>query len=290
MYCIQTNKDCNRYITSFQGLRLVLKEKKKDANNPDDYLAVCLLASGSKGNAIYLSNGTTSILIDAGLSGKEIERRFKSKGLHPENLDAIVVSHEHNDHIQGVGVLSRRFNLPVYINKKTHRMCPRIGKIADLRAFDCGTPFHINQLTLHPFSISHDAEDPSGFTIGHNGKKIGLATDLGIATSMVKSHLTGCAMVILEANHDPAMLEFGPYPWPLKQRIKSRSGHLSNDDSKALLKEIQTDRLAHVILAHLSETNNTPEKALSTVSQAVTRRHIPISVATQDACTDIFYI
>ena len=248
-------------------------------------LAICILASGSRGNAVYISGGSTSILIDAGLSGIEIERRLNSKGLHPEDLDAILVSHEHTDHIQGVGVLSRRFNLPVFISSKTEKAAvSQLGNVRVIKNFECGSPFMINDLSIHPFSISHDAEDPSGFTVNQNGAKIGLATDLGIATSMVKEHLKGCSLLILEANHDEDMLLNGPYPWPVKQRIKSRTGHLSNEASKNLLKEVQHDRLKYVILAHLSKTNNTPQKALSEVGRAITDCHAQLDVATQDEC------
>ena len=248
-------------------------------------LAICILASGSRGNAVYISGGSTSILIDAGLSGIEIERRLKSKELCPEDLDAIIVSHEHTDHIQGVGVLSRRFNLPVYISSKTEKAAvSQLGNIRVIKNFKCGSTFMIKDLSIHPFSISHDAEDPSGFTVNQNGAKIGLATDLGIATSMVKEHLKGCSLLILEANHDEDMLLNGPYPWPVKQRIKSRTGHLSNEASKNLLKEVQHDRLKYVILAHLSKTNNTPQKALSEVGRAITNCHAQLDVATQDEC------
>ena len=248
-------------------------------------LAICILASGSRGNAVYISGGSTSILIDAGLSGIEIERRLKSKELCPEDLDAIIVSHEHTDHIQGVGVLSRRFNLPVYISSKTEKAAvSQLGNIRVIKNFKCGSTFMIKDLSIHPFSISHDAEDPSGFTVNQNGTKIGLATDLGIATSMVKEHLKGCSLLILEANHDEDMLLNGPYPWPVKQRIKSRTGHLSNEASKNLLKEVQHDRLKYVILAHLSKTNNTPQKALSEVGRAITDCHAQLDVATQDEC------
>jgi len=248
-------------------------------------LAICILASGSRGNAVYISGGSTSILIDAGLSGIEIERRLKSKELCPEDLDAIIVSHEHTDHIQGVGVLSRRFNLPVYISSKTEKAAvSQLGNIRVIKNFKCGSTFMIKDLSIHPFSISHDAEDPSGFTVNQNGTKIGLATDLGIATSMVKEHLKGCSLLILEANHDEDMLLNGPYPWPVKQRIKSRTGHLSNEASKNLLKEVQHDRLKYVILAHLSTTNNTPQKALSEVGLAITDCHAQLDVATQDEC------
>ena len=248
-------------------------------------LAICILASGSRGNAVYISGGSTSILIDAGLSGIEIERRLKSKELCPEDLDAIIVSHEHTDHIQGVGVLSRRFNLPVYISSKTEKAAvSQLGNIRVIKNFKCGSTFMIKDLSIHPFSISHDAEDPSGFTVNQNGTKIGLATDLGIATSMVKEHLKGCSLLILEANHDEDMLLNGPYPWPVKQRIRSRTGHLSNEASKNLLKEVQHDRLKFVILAHLIETNNTPQKALSEVGRAITDCHAQLDVATQDEC------
>jgi phosphoribosyl 1,2-cyclic phosphodiesterase len=257
---------------------------------PDFTLSVFILASGSKGNAIYVSDGTTSILVDAGLSGIEIQRRLDTKGLFPDNLNAIIVSHEHSDHVQGVGVLSRRFNIPVYISPKTKEASQQLGSVCDLRHFECGTAFNINDLFIHPFSISHDAADPAGFTVEKNGTKIGIATDLGIATLMVKEHLKECDLLILEANHDPDMLINGPYPWPLKQRIKSRTGHLSNNDSATLLKELLHDRFCHVILAHLSETNNTPEKVLSTVGDALINCKTRIDVATQDRCTNILYL
>ncbi len=258
---------------------------------PDYNLAVCILASGSRGNATFVSSGSTSILIDAGLSGIEIERRLKSKGLSPKDLDAILVSHEHTDHIQGVGVLSRRFNLPVYINSKTQGAAfPQIGKVHDVKNFACGSTFLINDLAIHPFSISHDAEDPVGFTLNQNGTTIGIATDLGIVTAMVKEHLKGCDLLILEANHDEDMLINGPYPWSVKQRVKSRTGHLSNAASKQLLNEIQHDRLKHVILAHLSETNNTPQKAVDEVGKALNPNNVQLDVAVQHECSALFRI
>jgi len=252
---------------------------------PDYNLAVCILASGSKGNATFVTIGSTSILVDAGLTGIEIERRLKSRGLCPEDLDAILVTHEHTDHIQGVGVLSRRYNLPIYINRKTQRAAAsQLGNVHDFRNFECGSTFMIKDLAVHPFSISHDAEDPAGFTVYQNGTKIGIATDLGIATSMVKEHLKGCSLLILEANHDATMLINGPYPWYLKQRIKGRTGHLSNEASKNILSEVQHDRLEHVTLAHLSEINNTPQKALSEVGQAMSHCNAQLDVAAQDEC------
>ena len=257
-----------------------------------DYkLAVCVLASGSRGNAIYVSDGITSILIDAGLSGIEIERRLKCRGISPENFSAIVVTHEHTDHILGVGVLSRRYHIPVYLSGDTKRAAePETGKLFQIVDFEPGRTFAVRSLMLHPFTLSHDAEDPVGLTLSGNGKKIGIATDMGFATGLVKDHLQECTLLVIEANHDIQMLEEGPYPWPLKQRIQGRQGHLSNVQSRDLLKEIRHRGLAHVVLAHLSETNNTPEKALRTIEGSVDSRFTRIDVALQDRCGDLLII
>jgi phosphoribosyl 1,2-cyclic phosphodiesterase len=253
-------------------------------------ISFCLLASGSKGNAIHVSDGQTAVLFDAGLSGVDIERRMTSRGLDPKALNAIVVSHEHNDHVQGVGVLSRRFDLPVFISRATEKAAYRLGNLKSVRHFSCGTSFAVGRLRIHPFSIAHDAEDPAGFTISMGPVKIGIATDLGVVTGMVRVHLNECSALILEANHDPQMLIEGPYPWPLKQRIQGRTGHLSNPDTMALLKELSHDRLREVVLAHLSETNNTPEKALAAVGPALRGHGARLHVACQDRPSPIFRI
>jgi phosphoribosyl 1,2-cyclic phosphodiesterase len=255
-------------------------------------LSICVLASGSKGNAIFVSDGTTSILVDAGLSGIEIQRRMQAANLDVNDLKAIVVSHEHSDHTRGVGVMARRFDLPVYTSQATFcASADQFGRIDDIRHFTIGEPFCIDALTIHPFSISHDACDPSGFTVSQNGRKIGIATDLGVATGMVKHHLKSCSLLVLEANHDPVMLTEGPYPWPLKQRIKSRNGHLSNQESRDLLAEIKHEGLCHVVLAHLSETNNTPQKALEAVNQAIALGdHCKLHVACQEQCSELLVL
>jgi phosphoribosyl 1,2-cyclic phosphodiesterase len=258
-------------------------------NGSEKMLSVCMLASGSKGNSIYISDGQTSILLDAGLSGIEIERRLKIAGHCPEHISAIVVSHEHSDHIKGAGILSRRYNLPVYMSRETRKGSQHIvGNLPKTVSFQCGNTFQINTLTIRPFSLSHDAADPAGFIFSSGDIKIGIATDLGIATSMVKTHLKDCNALILEANHDPDMLINGPYPWPLKQRVKGKTGHLSNSDSGTLLKELLHEKLTHVILAHLSETNNTPEKALSEVGLALQHAKTKLYVAEQNRCSTTF--
>jgi phosphoribosyl 1,2-cyclic phosphodiesterase len=247
-------------------------------------LTVCVLASGSRGNAIYVADATTAVLIDAGLSGVEIERRLHSRGLCPERLTAVLVTHEHDDHIRGVGVLSRRYRLPVYITAPTLKAAgPQLGSLHEVRAFRCGHGFQIAALNFRPFALCHDAEDPAGFTVSANGGKLGIATDLGIATALVQENLKDCNALVLEANHDPLMLENGPYPWPLKQRIKSRCGHLANRDSRQLLSAVRHAGLQHVILAHLSEKNNSPEKALAEVGLALqAARGIDLTVACQE--------
>ena len=257
-------------------------------NSEDCFPCLCVLASGSRGNSIYISSGSTSVLFDAGLSGVEIERRMRFRGLTPNKLDAIVVSHEHADHIRGVGVLARRFGLPVHMAPETADAAKTdMGTINTVLPFEVGVSFSINDLEIHPFSVSHDAASPAGFTINTRGCKIAIATDLGIATGMVRHHLKDATHLVLEANHDLLMLEHGPYPWPVKQRVKGRSGHLSNDSAKELLMEILHDRLEHVILAHISESNNTPEKALSVVSERTGESRVKFSVALQDICTDV---
>ncbi|NVM22755.1 MAG: MBL fold metallo-hydrolase [Desulfobacterales bacterium] len=250
--------------------------------------SICILASGSKGNAIYVSNDKTAILLDAGLSGIEIERRLHSRGINADSLDAIVVSHEHTDHIHGVGVLSRRFRLPVYINEPTLAASgDQLGPIHETRRFHRGIAFCIGSLSLHPFTVSHDAAEPVGFTIQDGGAKIGISTDLGVATQLVRHHLMGCTMVVLEANHDLKMLEEGPYPWEVKQRIRSRHGHLSNEASRDLLGEISHSALRHVVLAHISETNNHPEKVMSVIAESAPDHLTSLTVASQHTPGDV---
>lgn len=248
-------------------------------NNP---FCLCPLASGSRGNSVYVSTQDTAVLIDAGLSGIELQRRMAAVGESPERLKAIIITHEHTDHIKGAGVLSRRFNIPVYMTRQTFRACQNLGKIEDLRFFECGAPFEVSGVTINPFSISHDACDPSGLTLIHDGKKIGIATDLGVVTNLVRSHLRDANLLYLESNHDPQMLINGGYPWHLKQRIKSRTGHLSNAEARDLVGELVHNQLHHVILAHLSEENNLPGKAAAEVAKGLNGSGVALCVAGPD--------
>ena len=221
------------------------------------------LASGSKGNAILVCGHRTRILLDAGLSTKELVLRLQQTSVKANQLDAVVISHEHIDHVRGLGTLSRRFNLPVYLTRGTlDNLSPEIGELPEVKLFQPGIPFGIGDLRIKPFAISHDAQDPAGFVLEHGTHRLGVCTDLGVVTQLVRTRLQGCHGLILEANHDPDLLFKGPYPLPLKQRIRSRHGHLSNEESFELLKSIQHGDLQIVLFAHLSEVNNQPELVL----------------------------
>jgi phosphoribosyl 1,2-cyclic phosphodiesterase len=253
-------------------------------------LSVCILGSGSRGNAIHVSDGTTSILVDAGFSAREIDRRMRTRGLDPSHLNAILLTHEHSDHVRGVERLVRRHRLPVYLTAGTRHEAAGLRELPEILPFACGREFRINTLTVRPFSISHDARDPSGFTIGANGSRIGIATDLGHVTALVREQLRGCRLLIVEANHDPNMLMEGPYPWFLKQRIRSRTGHLSNQDAGRLLMEILDADLEQVVLAHLSETNNTPATALAEVASVLAGTPVGLSAASQSLPSPVWRI
>ncbi len=225
-----------------------------------------VLASGSKGNAILAGTDSTCILLDAGLSGKEIERRLAESPVSPKDVQALVVSHEHNDHVRGIGVLSRRYDLPVFLTRGSLEALPSsVGELAHRNLIQSGRSFAIGDLVIHPFALSHDAADPVGFILEHGGLRLGVCTDCGTATQLVRARLQHCHALVLEANHDTDRLIQGPYPWHLKQRIRSRHGHLSNEDSCQLLEQIHHPGLQVVVLAHLSEVNNHPDLVKETL-------------------------
>ena len=254
-------------------------------------ISFSVLASGSSGNSVFVTDSSTRILFDAGLSGKEIEKRLLAIGEDPKRLSAIVVSHEHTDHIKGVGVLSRRYKIPVFATKKTMSASEAtIKNPHEKKFFNPGTSFCIGEIKVNPFSVSHDACDPCGFSIVRGDSKLGIATDLGIATTLVKTRLKNCNGLVLEANHDPELLACGPYPWSLKQRIKSRSGHLSNQEARDLLGEILHPCLEKIILGHLSNENNNPQKAIDTVTQALKDSKSELLNARQDIPTQLFHL
>jgi phosphoribosyl 1,2-cyclic phosphodiesterase len=251
----------------------------------------CVLGSGSKGNCTLVESGSTTILIDAGFSGKEIRRRLALINRSPEELTAIMVTHEHGDHISGVGVLSRRCNLPVYANCGTHHASEsRVKKLYKRVEFGTGECFVVDDLEVHPFRISHDTADPVGFVVSDGDSAVAYCTDTGRVTKLIGHHVSKCQALILEANHDPQMLMDGPYPMPLKQRVRSNQGHLANGDAARFLADLLNSSLQYVVLAHLSETNNLPEIALARVRQELQSSEIgfQIILAGQDGPTPIF--
>ncbi|MFP3870456.1 MAG: MBL fold metallo-hydrolase [Syntrophobacteria bacterium] len=256
-------------------------------------MKICVLASGSRGNSVYIAGDRVRLVVDAGLSGQQTRSRLELIGVRAEDLDAIVVTHEHTDHIYGLGPLARRHGLCVYLNRATFSQLPdRVGKLDEKKEFITGRSFSIGDLTIHPFSVSHDAADPVGLTVAADGVKVGLCTDLGRGTRLVEHHLRDCDLLVLEANHDPEMLTEGPYPWAVKQRIKGKTGHLSNEESGVILAQVFSDRLQQVILAHLSEVTNSPEKVMQAFSGYLHREgwdHVRLSVASQDHPTGLFH-
>ncbi len=222
---------------------------------------VVLLASGSRGNAILVDTAKTRLLIDAGLSAREICRRLELVGVAPESLDALLVTHEHSDHVRGLGPLVRRLGIPVHIHTDVVGVLKDVGDPERVREFDEKAGFQVGEVAVQAFPVTHDACSPVGFIFNASAGKIGVATDLGIATRLVADQLQGCRVLVLESNHDEELLRDGPYPWPLKQRVRSKHGHLSNRDSSSLLEQLTWDGLDAVLLAHLSETNNCPELA-----------------------------
>jgi len=231
-------------------------------------LEVCVLASGSSGNSVYVASGTTRILIDAGLSARQVAVRLEQIGVVPESINGICVSHEHGDHIAGIRVLQKRHGIPVYANAGTLNGIMRQPKSSEITAkvFQTGAPFEIGDITIEPFSVPHDAYEPVGFRVQTAETAVGVVTDLGMVTSLIREKLKGCHAIIVESNHDEDLLQEAPRPWPLKQRIRSRQGHLSNMGAARLIAECATDALEHVYLSHLSSDCNTPDTALRTVA------------------------
>jgi len=226
-------------------------------------LKISLLASGSKGNAVYVESGETRLLIDGGLSAVELLKRLSLIGVEGTSLDAILISHDHADHIKGAGTLARKLKIPLLVSYPTRQACESLLKKTESIEFESGYSFTFRDLMIDPFPITHDAIDPVGFNIESREGNIGFVTDLGIVTRLVVDKLKKCRLLVLEANHDEEMLMNGPYPWHLKQRIKSKHGHISNTESMHLLEDLLHDGLEGVLLAHLSEVNNSPDLPLA---------------------------
>lgn len=256
-------------------------------------LKFCTLFSGSSGNCLFVGDGETNILIDAGVSGKRIEKALNDIGENCNTVSGILVTHEHQDHINGVGILSRRFCIPVYANEKTWEAIDRdklLGKMPEenKRLINGAESVVIGTMRVKACKISHDAADPVAYTIISGGHKIGVATDMGFVSDDVRKHLQGCELALVEANHDVEMLKAGKYPYQLKRRILSDSGHLSNESAAELVHHLARQGTKRFILGHLSAENNYPRLAYEAVNSLLkikgydTEREVFLAVAERD--------
>ena len=262
-------------------------------------MRLCSIASGSSGNCIYAGNDNTHLLIDTGISKKRIEEGLHTLGIKGDELNGILITHEHSDHIQGLGVFSRKYGIPIYATRGTIQGIKdykSLGRMPDglLHEIETDSCFLLGDIEVKPFAISHDANQPSGYRLEYSGKSAAVATDLGVYDEYTVEHLKGLDAVLLEANHDIHMLEVGPYPYPLKRRVMGDKGHLSNELSGRLLCDILHDNLQYVMLGHLSKENNYAELAYETVKLEVTIGNNPykgedisMMVAKRDTISDI---
>lgn len=245
----------------------------------------CPLASGSKGNCLYVGSQTTRILIDAGISAAMAFERLSEIGIDPFTIQAILITHEHSDHIKGLAVLAAKLNIPVLTNAETAKgIYSAIGERPRFKIFTTGETFQFGDLIVHPFSVPHDTLDPVAFTIQIGSIKLGICADIGHVTSLVRKHLENCDYLYLEANHQPTMVHASSRPNNLKQRILGKQGHLSNEECAALLSSILHPGLKHVHLAHLSSECNTEEVALKIVTEHLSAKNqfVELSIAYQD--------
>ena len=242
-------------------------------------VSITVLASGSRGNSTVVASSQTRLLVDAGLSCKETLLRLTATGCDCAALDAILITHEHSDHINGLNVLAKKLRIPVYITASTQQAYLRMARdsqgnkirLERVENFQAGRSFQIGDIAVTPFTIPHDAADPVGFTFRAEGIKAAIATDLGYLPASVKDHIRGCQMLMVESNHDVEMLRVGPYPWSVKQRVLSRLGHLSNDALADFIVNDYDGGAEFLILAHLSEQNNHPEVARTAAERALDR-------------------
>lgn len=239
-------------------------------------MEVHVLASGSTGNAVFINMDNRRFLVDAGISATRIEKALKSIGTHPSELDAVLITHEHHDHISGLPVFLKRHGIPVYTRAATWQGIDFAGNLPPECIREMHDSLTFGDVHIESFDISHDAAEPVGFVFTCRDKKLSVATDLGIFTASVVRALSQADAIVLESNHDPDMLAIGPYPPFLKKRIRSRYGHLSNYDAAGLLGCVNRKAHTQVFLAHLSQENNCPDLAEFTVREQLTSRGIKV--------------
>ena len=257
----------------------------------------CALVSGSSGNSVLVCENKTKILVDSGRSGKHIAACLAHTGTNPEEISAILVTHEHSDHVSSVGIMSRRYDIPIYATSGTWDGM-QIGKVKDenIRVIEEGVTIDLGDLAATAFAIPHDANQPVGYRFESGGAVAVVATDIGHLSETVCENVLGADAVLLEANHDVARLKMGPYPYYLKQRILSTVGHLSNSDAARLACELVKSGTRYITLGHLSEENNTPRLAFCEVTEMMAaegidyKKDIALSVAERNFCSQMVVI
>lgn len=254
-------------------------------------LLFCLLGSGSSGNAALVCSETTRVLIDCGFSLVQLQKRLAQNGAGAEQIQAVFITHEHGDHVGGLGVLCRRYGIPAYMTAETCANLPQgLGLIPRVELFEAGEVIRVGDLEVLSYSVSHDAGDPVSYIIQSGGMKLGFATDLGHCSHLVRARLAGCHALVLESNYCPEMLRNGKYPPQIQQRIRSRIGHLSNHDMAELLTELLHDALRTVVLVHISENNNSPDLVQAIAAEVVGGRGVDLVLAAQDVPTRLFEV
>lgn len=240
------------------------------------------IGSGSEGNGLLVEHGATRVLIDCGFGVKETDARLRRLGVEPESLSAILVTHEHADHVGGVPAFAAKHGIAVYITFGTLQVIgERFAEVDGVYGFDSHDTFAVGDLSIQPFPVPHDAREPVQFVVGDGAHRVGVVTDIGSSTRYVEASLSGCDALVLECNHDTEMLAWSDYPYTLKQRIAGRFGHLCNEGAAALLAALDTARLKHIVAAHLSRQNNTPDKARAALAGALNCTADWIGVADQ---------
>jgi len=245
------------------------------------------LGSGSRGNATLIESGNTRLLLDCGFAARELERRLARLGVEPKSLNGILVTHEHQDHIQGVGVLARRYRIPVWLTHGT-LLCGRLGEMPEIQLVQGQQGFDIGGIRVESYSVPHDAREPVQYVFKANGSRLGVLTDSGMITPHILEMLTACSALLLECNHDNGMLANGPYPPYLQRRVGGNLGHLSNRQAAQLLGRLEHAGLGCLVAAHLSEKNNTPELAREALVSVVPGIESRLSITCQDSPTGWF--
>ncbi len=250
----------------------------------------CSLYSGSSGNSLFVESENTKLLVDAGISSKKIEEALANLEIDPTSIDGILITHEHSDHVQGLGTFAKKFNLPVFVNEKTLDAMPKQKeKISEknIKLFNINEKFEIGDLKVKPFSIPHDAANPCGFNIFKDDKKISIATDIGHMTNGILKNLEDSIFIMLESNYDPEVLKYSKYPYQLKTRIAGPDGHLSNELAGKTISYLLNSGLKQAVLGHLSKQSNFPELAYKTVIDEIMctkydENSLKLSVASRD--------